>query len=179
MNGLLELFYDEALLISRNHKSSGGTLPSKGIWGICLQRYIKLLVGVVMISLLAGCLGGASISIKVSPDPVVFEFGDTSRDITLTFRTHGFGTLKLDKFVVQLFDDEDTAVWTYEAKLDTERFSIPGITVTEEITVELPNELIYASKDLYDSELKGSVYTLVITVTGGKNITKEVEVMFE
>ena len=57
--------------------------------------------------MLAGCLS-PSISITVKPDPIKFKFEETSKDITVTFKTSGFGKIKLETYDQLLDDQEDS-----------------------------------------------------------------------
>ena len=143
-----------------------------------MKRSTKLAVVTLLALTLAGCLQ-ASLSIKITPNPITFEFGEVSKEVTFSFTTSGFGQLKLDKLVLELLDEEGESVWNDEIELDASAFVVPGITHTEKHAVELPEELRTATQEEYDAELKGKTYTLSVAVTGGKSATAKVDVVFE
>ena len=115
-----------------------------------------------MLALTLACCLQASLSIKITPNLITFEFGEVSKEVTFKFTTSGFGQLKLDKLVLELLDEEGESVWNDEIELDASAFVVPGITHKEKHAVELPDELRTAAQEKYDAELKGKTYTLSV-----------------
>ena len=143
-----------------------------------MSRYFKVGVVFVLVMMLAGCLS-PSISITVKPDPIKFKFGETSKDITVTFKTSGFGKIKLETLAIQLLDDQEDEVLSEEVELDKDTYVVPFISFDVKETVELPSELKDLSEEVYETDLKGKTYSLIISVTGDKPVVAEVDVIFE
>lgn len=143
-----------------------------------MSRYFKVGVVFVLVMMLAGCLS-PSISITVKPDPIKFKFGETSKDITVTFKTSGFGKIKLETLAIQLLDDQEDEVLSEEVELDKDTYVVPFISFDVEETVELPSELKDLTEEVYETDLKGKTYSLIISVTGDKPVVAEVDVIFE
>lgn len=143
-----------------------------------MSRYFKVGVVFVLVMMLAGCLS-PSISITVKPDPIKFKFGETSKDITVTFKTSGFGKIKLETLAIQLLDDQEDEVLSEEVELDKDTYVVPFISFDVKETVELPSELKDLKEEVYETDLKGKTYSLIISVTGDKPVVAEVDVIFE
>lgn len=146
-----------------------------------MARRVRLVAVALALLMLTGCLT-ASVAISIEPNPIKFKFNETEADITVKFTTKGFLNLKLDEMLVQLFENEDDEepLWEDTFAIDfSSAVVVPGVEHTEEATVQLPAELVELNEDLYNENLKGKEYTLVITVTGGKTVTDKVKVVFE
>ena len=153
------------------------------------QRFVaagKVMLIAVVVVMLSGCFGflKVGLTIAVEPDPITFTFDELTeeKEITVNFTTKGIGNLTLDKAILELFEPEEAEdpVWDEEHELDTSTLIIPGITVPNTFSLELPSDLQYTDEEEYNQELKGRAYTLKITVTGSIDaIISEVEVKFE
>ncbi|NLY10885.1 MAG: hypothetical protein GX020_04255 [Firmicutes bacterium] len=143
-----------------------------------MSRYFKVGVVFVLVMMLAGCLS-PSISITVKPDPIKFKFGETSKDITVTFKTSGFGKIKLETLAIQLLDDQEDEVLSEEVELDKDTYVVPFISFDVKETVELPSKFKDLTEEEYEIDYKGKTYSLIISVTGDKPVVAEVDVIFE
>lgn len=142
----------------------------------------KLLLITAVSLFLTGCFGilTPSLKIRIEPDPIKFQFGDEKQDVTLKFTTAGLGSLTVDEAKLELQDPDSKVVWATSVPIEQSSVIVPGITIAEAVTIDLPAELTYLDKQLYNAELKGKTYTLIITITGSMDpIVSEAKVNFE
>ena len=76
-------------------------------------------------------------------------------------------------------DDQEDEVWSKEVELDKDTYVVPFIFFDVKETVELPSELKDLAEEVYETDLKGKTYSLIISVTGDKPVVAEVDVIFE
>lgn len=136
----------------------------------------KLLLVVAAALFLSGCFVSlkASINILVEPNPITFKLDETSKDVTVTFKTKGFGSLKLAKLQLVLLDSDEQEITREEVNIDkTINFVVPFIKHQETINVKLPSSL------LNDSERINKEYKLQLTlVTDDDPVVTNVELKF-
>ena len=141
------------------------------------SRQYKLIVVVASLLLFVGCIGAASLSVTISPDPITLQYEDMERDVTIKFKTSGMGKLELDKLYVKVYDQEEV-VFSEEVQLTDIPFVAFGIGHDETVKLVLPPEY----SDLTDFEyeaLKGTELRLEVTVTGADTVTAETTIKFE
>lgn len=141
-----------------------------------MSRYVKITVVALVALLLTGCLQ-ASLSLKISPDPIKFAYGEKSKDITFMFSAVGFGTSRVDSLTMQLLDEDGPV--DKEAKILIGRHVAPFIDLREAQPLVLPLSFQELDETEYNEQLKGKTYTLAVTVTGSASIETEVDVIFE
>lgn len=143
----------------------------------------RILLIAALAVLLTGCFGALqpSLDVSISPNPLKFKYDETSKEVTLTLTTKGVGKLTVDKAVLLIVDPDGETVWDAEFEIDQSSLVIPGVEVPHTKKIDLPEELTYPNEDLYNQELKGKTYKLIITITGSMDdpIVKEFEVVFE
>ena len=127
----------------------------------------KLLLITAVSLFLTGCFGilTPSLKIRIEPDPIKFQFGDEKQDVTLKFTTAGLGSLTVDEQAGITGSRQQSSVGNL-VPIEQSSVIVPGITIAEAVTIDLPAELTYLDEQLYNAELKGKTYTLIITITG-------------
>lgn len=145
-----------------------------------MSKGIRLAVFMLLVSLLAGCAGilTPSVSVKVTPNPIEFKFGELEKEITITLKTQGIGKLKVNNISVEIKDPDGEVVHTEEFELAVDSFIIPDVKHDEKQTISLPQEFEYATEAQYDEHLKGETYTLTLVVHGTTETKTSVNMKF-
>ncbi len=115
----------------------------------------------------------------ITPNPITYEYGKEAPDITFKLRTQGFGVLQLNRLILELLDEDGASANRTEINLGTSAVVVPGVGRTEIQPLNLPFNPSELSEEDYIAQYKGKTYTLKVTITGGKDVTAEAQVVFE
>ncbi|MDD2630199.1 MAG: hypothetical protein PHV61_08600 [Limnochordia bacterium] len=138
--------------------------------------FLVLVVGL----LLSGCLGGASINLKIKPNPVIFEYQQYERDITVEVSTSGIGKLGLDTATLILYNDAEKEIWREVSDISTTiPFVVPGISKSFTETISLPEEYQLIGLVSYQENLLGKKFLLEIILEGSKTTQASVDISFQ
>lgn len=138
--------------------------------------FLVLVVGL----LLSGCLGGASINLKIKPNPVIFEYQQYERDITVEVSTSGIGKLSLDTATLILYNEAEKEIWREVSDISTTiPFVVPGISKSFTETISLPEEYQLIGLVSYQENLLGKKFLLEIILEGSKTTQASVDISFQ
>lgn len=154
----------------------------------------RLFHGVLLLLVLtmAGCTVAATLSITITPDPLVFR--GPNDPVTGTIKLQiGLGRIDVTTIVVSMYEATNGAAGTevfhkefainkqlpiafgsYEFKLEDLELLGPDYTVQSLLDYNATDIL-----DDYNEDLKGKVFKLKVTVNGAYTATQEAEIHFE
>ncbi len=140
---------------------------------------VKMFVLLLVILLVSGCLG-ASISVKISPNPIKMEFGDNEVETEIKVSTSGIGKLELGQLYVAVFDEDGLVAWEVPGRSIEFVFGyvMPGMGMTFDETLQLPPEYQYATEDEYNNELKSKTFAVEFRIVGSRTVVTTVEMQF-
>lgn len=142
---------------------------------------LKISSGLLLIAfLVTGCSLQGSLSLTVTPNPIVFTYENQSVDTTLTITTEGFGQITIDQFIILVLDGEEEIFNQVIEVNETIDFSVPGVSHEENYILKLSD--LYDDQEIteafYDANLKGTELTMEITITGSATTTTQVPIEF-
>lgn len=143
-----------------------------------MSRLMKIAVILLLAVTLTGCFQ-ASLVMTITPNPITYEYGKEAPDIKFKLRTQGFGVLQLNRLILELLDEDGASANRTEINLGTSAVVVPGVGRTEIQPLNLPFNPSELSEEDYIAQYKGKTYTLKVTITGGKDVTAEAQVVFE
>ncbi|MGM0419933.1 MAG: hypothetical protein ACQEQG_02960 [Bacillota bacterium] len=139
--------------------------------------------------ILSAC--GAGISMNIEPNPIEFTEEDVGRDkeITVSMRTTGIGSISVDYLDMSVLDEEGNAIINKKVTVDESSFVVGGLGFEESFNINLCDiiikEIPEADEDnceQYYSNLVNSIetnYSLRLVVQGSITSTAEADIIFE
>ncbi|MCF8009226.1 MAG: hypothetical protein K9K32_05625 [Halanaerobiales bacterium] len=141
---------------------------------------LKISLGLLLITLLVtGCSLQGSLSLTITPNPIVFTYENQSVDTTITLTTGGFGQITIDQFIILVLDGEEEIFTQIIEVNETIDFSVPGVSHQENYVVNLSD--VYdqeITEAFYNDNLKGTELTIKITIAGSTTTTTQVPIQF-
>jgi archaellin len=144
-----------------------------------------IIITISILFILSGCSNGG-ILLKLSPNPVEFSQEQTERNLEITIKTEGLGSITLDKMIIEVLDEKDETIFRYSEDLNiSDQFIVGGFSESVNYTLDLENIFSpedYGSydsfSDFYIDILQGKRHTLRITVTGSDNSSLTTKIIY-
>lgn len=138
-----------------------------------------------LITILGGCSAGG-LYLNIEPDPITYTVNQSSQEIILEVTTRGMGRISLDKFIVEIIDNQNEVIFTEQKEIDiTDQFILPGITHQEKYLLDIKEVFSdnYGGQEgyelFYNQILKGRQYEIRISVIGSIQSSTKADVIFE
>lgn len=136
------------------------------------------IIAISALLILSGC-SNASISLRLSPNPVEFSDNQIKEELTLEVKTEGIGSISLDKMIVEVFNQNNEVIFYDQKDIDiSDQSIVGGFSDTVDYTLDLEkifNPADYGSyvsfASFYNDVLAGKEHSLNITVTGSSTIS--------
>lgn len=147
----------------------------------------KVFLAIVLgLLLLSGCFGSSSprFTVFVDPDPIELIFGDQAMQLHVKVSVSGVGWVNIEELIMEFFDDQGKEIEEMRRvePIFASGPAVPGIPPREtNQTIQLSSalqELMREDERIYEEQLAGKVYTLVLSITGSAPTRKETEVLF-
>ena len=144
------------------------------------MKQLKILSLLVVVVLLTGCLS-PMIRFTISPDPIKIQKGQEKLDLTLKFRTSGFGLgYKVDKAIITIVEKNGDALLAPQT-VDLS-LSIPVVPfVKRDVPIkDIPlGEIAQLKEEALYEALKEKEYTLKVTIKGTEESLDSAKIVFE
>jgi len=149
------------------------------------KKIIAVVFILSMIPILGGCSAGG-LYLNIEPDPITYTVTQSSQEIILEVTTRGMGQISLDKFLVEIIDNQNEVIFTKQKEIDiNNQFILPGITHQEKYLLDIKEVFsdYYEGQEgyelFYNQILKGRQYELRVSVIGSIQSSTKADVIFE
>jgi|GEM_PF-2156231 len=149
------------------------------------KKIIAVVFILSMIPILGGCSAGG-LYLNIEPDPITYTVTQSSQEIILEVTTRGMGQISLDKFLVEIIDNQNEVIFTKQKEIDiNNQFILPGITHQEKYLLDIKEVFsdYYEGQEgyelFYNQILKGRQYELRVSVIGSIQSSTKADIIFE
>jgi len=153
-------------------------------------KRVGILALVLVAVLLTGCLS-PKITFSILPKTINISFDTEEVELKAEVKMSGFGSYIIEQAALELLDEEGESVLK-EPKVYTVNQKVTVVPIGSVFKPQVPIATlrladVYAeildgqelTEDLYNSELKGRIYTLKITLMGTTNPSAEATLEFK
>lgn len=138
--------------------------------------------------ILSAC--GAGVSMTIEPNPIVFTEEDVgeNKEITVSMRTTGMGSIEVSHLDILVLDEDSDEVYKDTVEVEESSFVVGGLGFEENFNFNLCDiaeeetgrELTEEECAVYyAAELAGKEYTLELILQGSFTSTAEADIIFE